>query len=141
MRPQRGITAIDGAIALIAVLLIIQMWLLTATLEAYLAGHPSPFFLRRSFRVCSLWLAQDCFSHSPNRRRREGFEKDAMNHRCVSVNTNDIISAFRRGARRGAIQLKVYAHKIRRNILSICEIEEPKFRLIRTWNPDELGNP
>jgi len=42
MKPQRGITAIDGAIALIAVLLIIQMWLLTATLEAYLAGHPEP---------------------------------------------------------------------------------------------------
>jgi uncharacterized protein DUF6755 len=42
MTPQRGITAIDGAIALIAVLLIIQMWLLTATLEAHLAGHPEP---------------------------------------------------------------------------------------------------
>ena len=42
MKPQRGITAIDGAIALIAVLLIIQMWLLTATLEAYLSGHPEP---------------------------------------------------------------------------------------------------
>jgi hypothetical protein len=42
MIPQRGITSIDGAIALIAVLLIIQMWLLTATLEAYLAGHPEP---------------------------------------------------------------------------------------------------
>lgn len=37
--PTRGLTAIDGAIALIAVLLIVQMWLLTATLEAYLAGH------------------------------------------------------------------------------------------------------
>jgi hypothetical protein len=36
---HRGITAIDGAIALIAVLLIVQMWLLTATLEAFLAGH------------------------------------------------------------------------------------------------------
>jgi hypothetical protein len=35
----RGLTAIDGALALIAVLLIVQMWLLTATLEAYLAGH------------------------------------------------------------------------------------------------------
>ena len=34
-----GLTAIDGALALIAVLLIVQMWLLTATLEAYLAGH------------------------------------------------------------------------------------------------------
>ena len=42
MKPQRGITAIDGAIAFIAVLLIIQMWLLTATLEAYLAGHAEP---------------------------------------------------------------------------------------------------
>jgi hypothetical protein len=35
-------TAIDGAIALIAVLLIVQMWLLTATLEAFLAGHREP---------------------------------------------------------------------------------------------------
>ena len=35
----RGLTAIDGALALIAVLLVVQMWLLTATLEAYLAGH------------------------------------------------------------------------------------------------------
>ena len=35
----RRLTAIDGALALIAVLLIVQMWLLTATLEAYLAGH------------------------------------------------------------------------------------------------------
>ena len=39
MNRQRGLTALDGAIALIAVLLIMQMWLLTATLEAYLAGH------------------------------------------------------------------------------------------------------
>ena len=31
--------AIDGAIALIAVLLIVQMWLLTAALESLLAGH------------------------------------------------------------------------------------------------------
>jgi hypothetical protein len=35
----RGSTAIDGSIALIAILLIIQMWLLTATLESFLAGH------------------------------------------------------------------------------------------------------
>lgn len=38
---RRGLTAIDGAIALIAVLLIVQMWLLTATLESYLAGFES----------------------------------------------------------------------------------------------------
>lgn len=37
----RGLTALDGAISLIAILLIVQMWLLTATLEAYLAGHHS----------------------------------------------------------------------------------------------------
>jgi uncharacterized integral membrane protein len=36
---RRGLTAIDGAIALIAILLMVQMWLLTATLESYLAGH------------------------------------------------------------------------------------------------------
>jgi len=36
---KRGLTAIDGALALIAILLIIQMWLLTATLESFLAGH------------------------------------------------------------------------------------------------------
>jgi len=35
----RALTALDAAIALIATLLVVQMWLLTATLEAYLAGH------------------------------------------------------------------------------------------------------
>ena len=37
--PTRNLTAIDGAMALIVLLLIVQMWLLTATLDAYLAGH------------------------------------------------------------------------------------------------------
>jgi hypothetical protein len=36
---RRGLTAIDGAMALIVILLIVQIWLLTATLESYLAGH------------------------------------------------------------------------------------------------------
>ena len=36
---RHGLMAIDGALALIAILLIIQMWLLTATLDSYLAGH------------------------------------------------------------------------------------------------------
>ena len=35
---RRGLTTIDGAIALIVLLLIVQMWLLTATLEGFLAG-------------------------------------------------------------------------------------------------------
>jgi len=38
--PQnRGLTAIDGAMVLVIVLLIVQIWLLSATLESYLAGH------------------------------------------------------------------------------------------------------
>lgn len=36
---HRGLTAIDGAIALMAILLIVQMWLLMATLNAFLAGE------------------------------------------------------------------------------------------------------
>lgn len=32
-------TVMDAAIALDAILLIVQMWVLTASLEAYLAGH------------------------------------------------------------------------------------------------------
>jgi hypothetical protein len=34
-----GLVAIDGAMALIIILLIIQIWLLSATLETFLAGH------------------------------------------------------------------------------------------------------
>jgi uncharacterized membrane protein len=40
-RNGRGLTAIDGALALITLLLIVQMWLLTATLEAFLGGYRS----------------------------------------------------------------------------------------------------
>jgi hypothetical protein len=36
---RRGVTAIDGALALVGVVLVVQIWLLTATLEAYLGGH------------------------------------------------------------------------------------------------------
>ena len=36
---RHGIVSIDGALALIAVLLVVQMWLLTAALESQLAGH------------------------------------------------------------------------------------------------------
>jgi len=42
MTRRGGLTALDGVIALIAVLLIVQMWLLTATLEAFLGGHAEP---------------------------------------------------------------------------------------------------
>ena len=36
---QSRLVAIDGALALIAILLIVQMWLLSATLEAFLGGR------------------------------------------------------------------------------------------------------
>ena len=35
----RGLTAMDGVITLIIILLIVQIWLLSATLSAFLAGH------------------------------------------------------------------------------------------------------
>jgi len=35
----KGLTALDAALTMIVVLLVVQMWLLTATLESYLAGH------------------------------------------------------------------------------------------------------
>ncbi len=38
-RQSRGLTAMDGAMALIVILLMVQIWLLSATLDAYLAGH------------------------------------------------------------------------------------------------------
>jgi len=38
-REKKGLTAIDGAMTLIAVLIVVQVWLLTATLESFLAGH------------------------------------------------------------------------------------------------------
>jgi hypothetical protein len=36
---RRGLTAIDAITALIVILLVVQIWLLSATLDAYLAGH------------------------------------------------------------------------------------------------------
>ena len=38
-KQRRGLVAIDGAMALIVILLIFQIWLLSATLETFLAGH------------------------------------------------------------------------------------------------------
>jgi hypothetical protein len=36
---SRALAGVDAAIALISVLVIMQMWLLSATLESYLAGY------------------------------------------------------------------------------------------------------
>ncbi len=38
---RSGLVAIDAMLALIAIVLIVQMWLLSATLEAYLGGRHS----------------------------------------------------------------------------------------------------
>ncbi len=37
---RRGLNAITGAMSLIVVLLMVQIWLLSATLDSYLAGRP-----------------------------------------------------------------------------------------------------
>ena len=38
-RRTRRVAPIDAALLFVVVLLVVQMWLLTATLESYLAGH------------------------------------------------------------------------------------------------------
>jgi hypothetical protein len=62
-KQRRGLVAIDGAMALIIILLIVQIWLLSATLETFLAGHagavlPSAIFSGLVFFGC---LALDLF--------------------------------------------------------------------------------
>src|SRR5690349_7679471 len=70
----RGLVAIDGAMALIAILLIVQIWLLTATLEAYLAGHasavlPGAIFSGLIFAAC---LTLSLFIDRLDRDSRKG---------------------------------------------------------------------
>jgi hypothetical protein len=56
--PQnRGLTVIAGAMSLIAVLLIVQIWLLSAALESFLAGNrksamPAAVFSGLMFLAC-----------------------------------------------------------------------------------------
>ena len=38
-KQKRGLVAIDGAMALVIILLVVQIWLLSAALEGFLAGH------------------------------------------------------------------------------------------------------
>jgi Family of unknown function (DUF6755) len=66
MPPQnRGLTAIAGAMSLIAVLLIVQIWLLSAALESFLAGNrhtalPAALFSGLMFLIClGLYLFVD----------------------------------------------------------------------------------
>ncbi|HXT24326.1 MAG TPA: DUF6755 family protein [Candidatus Eisenbacteria bacterium] len=57
-KQRRGLVAIDAAMALIVILLIIQIWLLSATLEVFLAGHagsvlPAAIFSGLLFSACA----------------------------------------------------------------------------------------
>lgn len=54
---RHGLTAIDGALALIAILLLVQMWFLTATLEGFLAGQRAGIL---PAALCSLLLFAAC---------------------------------------------------------------------------------
>src|SRR5262245_61996613 len=74
---KRRLVAIDGAIALMAVVLMVQMWLLTATLEEYLRGHrsiagPAAIAAGVLFGVCAAfaWLVHRI--DTKNRRPRDG---------------------------------------------------------------------
>lgn len=72
-KQRRGLVAIDGAMALVVILLIVQMWLLSATLEAYLAGHagpvaPAAIFSGLLFSGC---LALNFFVDRIDRKSRE----------------------------------------------------------------------
>ena len=54
---KRGLPAMAAAMVLVIVLLIAQVWLLTATLESYLAGHrgialPAAFLSGLLFLAC-----------------------------------------------------------------------------------------
>lgn len=54
---KKGLVAIDGAMALIVLLVIVQTWLLSAALESFLAGHaetalPAAIFSGLLFLCC-----------------------------------------------------------------------------------------
>lgn len=62
-KQRRGLVAIDAAMTLVILLLVVQIWLLSATLETFLAGHagavlPAAIFSGLLFLGC---LALDLF--------------------------------------------------------------------------------
>jgi len=72
-KQRRGLVAIDGAMALIVILLVVQIWLLSATLETFLAGHsgavvPAAIFSGLIFSGC---LALDFFVTRVDQESRE----------------------------------------------------------------------
>ena len=74
--PQsRGLSAITGAMSLIVVLLVIQIWLLSATLDSYLANHhgavlPAAVISAVAFLFCfGLYLFVDRIDRDIRRKR------------------------------------------------------------------------
>ena len=72
-KQRRGLVAIDGAITLIVILLIVQIWLLSATVETFLAGHtgavrPAAIFSGLVFLGC---LALDLFVTQVDQQSRK----------------------------------------------------------------------
>lgn len=56
-KQKKGLVAIDGAMALIVLLVVVQIWLLSAALESFLAGHtetalPAAIFSGLLFLSC-----------------------------------------------------------------------------------------
>jgi hypothetical protein len=56
-KQRRGLVAINGAMTLIVIFLVAQIWLLSATLETFLAGHtgavlPAAIFSGLAFLGC-----------------------------------------------------------------------------------------
>jgi len=72
-KQRRGLVAIDAAMTLVIFLLVVQIWLLSATLETLLAGHagavlPATIFSGLLFLGC---LALDLFVTRVDRESRK----------------------------------------------------------------------
>ncbi len=72
---SRGLNAITGAMSLVVVLLMVQIWLLTATLDSYLAGRrgavlPAAIISAAIFAGCfGLYLFIDRIDREVRRNR------------------------------------------------------------------------
>ena len=112
--PQnRGLTAIDGAMVLIVLLLIVQIWLLSATLESYLAGHDAVDVLINNAGVMA------CpFGHT-----EDGFETQfGTNHLGHFLLTALLYPALRAGERPRVVTLTSAGHS-----RADVDLEDPNF--------------
>jgi F0F1-type ATP synthase assembly protein I len=71
-KQRKGLVAIDGAMALIVLLVVVQIWLLSAALESFLAGHsetalPAAIFSGLLFFSC---VALTLFASGVDRNSR-----------------------------------------------------------------------